>query len=406
LEFGDGHGDGAAYGLAFAAGDGAEFEGVAGDGEGLGVFGVELIGEGAVEAVVDGEVVDFGGELDEEVAISVFAGGEDGVVHGGGVVDVGGVEALEVVGHAGVEGVPVFAAGGGPGGFGDGEASGPNHVLGVAKSGDGFGPEVALDAEDEGGVDAGGYGIEGVAGVESAEAVGGRFDDGVALEEVEVVVGAGGHDDVVVHLCGFDAAGEASPGHDGGVGGEATFEDFVPADEAFAVAVDDFFAAFDEVALEFVFVLEFFFFFESLTAWALGPEAFVGFVAAHVDVLAWEELGDFAEDVVEQVVDFGLGDAEGVLDFAVEGRTGVDVEGAFGAGEFGIGGEGSEAVAWDVDFGHDGDEAVLGVGDELADVVVGVEAAIGGFFVGLGRVEFPPVADAGDAPGTDFWVGI
>ena len=75
-------------------------------------------------------------------------------------------------------------------------------------------------------------------------------------------------------------------------------------------------------------------------------------------------------------------------------------EGTAAAGKLGVGGQGGQAVARHLDLGDDGDEPALGVGDDLADLVLGVETSVGRLlFRGLGRPLVPVLVFPVDPPG-------
>ena len=238
-----------------------------------------------------------------------------------------------------------------------------------------------MRAEDVAGLLRGEVGWGGIEGVDLGEGDGafeeeGRGVMGVGADVlcvVEVAIGFGAHDDVVAVGGGEASAGHALPGGDGGAGGEAALEDFVPADEAVVAGFEELFDAFDEVALEFVFVLEAFSFHAGLAVGTGFPAVLGAFVAADVNVGTGEEVADFIEDVFDE----GEGGFfAGAVDFFEDAPGCADGEGAAGAGEFGIGGERGKGVAGHFDFGDDVDEAGFGVGDDFADVVLGVEAAV------------------------------
>ena len=66
----------------------------------------------------------------------------------------------------------------------------------------------------------------------------------------------GGSDDVVTACRSRNRAVHAAPGLHRGVGREAAFEDFIPADEPSVFAVKELLDSPDEVALQFMFVVK------------------------------------------------------------------------------------------------------------------------------------------------------
>src|SRR6185437_2437500 len=109
------------------------------------------------------------------------------------------------------------------------------------------------------------------------------------LRVIEIDVLTRRHDDIVMLFGGIDTAFFAAPAHDRGVGGDTAFEDLVPADDAFAFAVDVFLHALDEPALQLVFVLETELFHPLLTFGAGLPAILGTFVAADVNIRSGKE---------------------------------------------------------------------------------------------------------------------
>src|ERR1043166_7757563 len=81
-----------------------------------------------------------------------------------------------------------------------------------------------------------------------------RFRIAPILVEVGVVGRA--HDDVVALLRRDDPALDAAPGHHRSLGRDSTFENLVPADQSPAVRAQEALDAFDEIALQLLFVLQ------------------------------------------------------------------------------------------------------------------------------------------------------
>ena len=131
------------------------------------------------------------------------------------------------------------------------------------------------------------------------------------------------------------------------------------------------------------------------------PIVVEGLVAADVDERVGEQLGHFGEDVLvegEYTVVAGAHDGFG----RPVGTHGHGV-GIVVAGILRIGGEDGAAMAGDFDFGDDVDVAGGGVAHDVADLLLGVEAAVGHGLVRHHRVQRvpggslgPPRAHAGE----------
>jgi len=271
--------------------------------------------------------------------------------------------------------------------------------------GDIFRPEVGLAAENVPGLFRGqniGHGFEGIDAAERDVAADGQGLVGrVPLIIVDVAVGGGGHDDVVPALGRGDAAFGAAPGHDGRPRGQPAFEDLVPADETLAHGVKDLLHPLDEIALELALVLQPLGFQAGLAGGAALPFGLVGLVAPDVDEWAGEESGDLDENILQELEGLLLARAEDVGDGPVAAR--LDRERPARAGELGVGGQGRRGVAGHLDLGHDGDMARRGVSDDLADLVLGVEPAVGRGLAGLlGLAGVPVLVLPVDPPGPDL----
>ena len=108
-----------------------------------------------------------------------------------------------------------------------------------------------------------------------------------------------------------------------------------------------------------------------------------------MDVLAREEIDHFGEDVFEEA-EGRLARAVDVLEDA-EGGGGLERAGR--AAEVRVGGERRERVPRHFDFGNDRDETLGGVADDVANLVLRVEAAVALTVEARGFV--PGVADHG-----------
>ena len=200
------------------------------------------------------------------------------------------------------------------------------------------------------------------------------------LTVVQVHLLLGAHDDVVAGLGGGDPARVAAPGGDGGArSGEAALQDLVPADEPAAAGGEPAVEVPDEPGLQLVLVRQ-----AQLPDAGLGgrgrlPLVLGALVAADVD----ERRGGGREEV-EDLLEDALVEAQGVVgggEYVRVDAPGVpDGEGGgvddVGVAQFRVGGDGGLRVAGDVDLGDDGDMPLGGVRDDLADVVLGVVAAV------------------------------
>lgn len=133
----------------------------------------------------------------------------------------------------------------------------------------------------------------------------------------------------------------------------------------------------DEPALQFIFVLKAAFFDEGLGAGAGFPLGFRALVAADVDELAGEEVKDFGEDVLQEADGLFFG----VKDVLENAPLGSDFDLGAEVAEFGIGGNGGLGMAGHFDFGHHVDVSLGGILHHVANVLLGVEAAVGGAVV-------------------------
>ena len=95
-------------------------------------------------------------------------------------------------------------------------------------------------------------------------------------------------------------------------------------------------------------------------------------VAAGVDPVTGEERQHFGQHVLHEVD----GRVRRIEDVGVHAPVREDLELLAGVAEPGIRGDRGLRVPRHLDFRHDRDEARLGVGDDLADVVLRVEAAV------------------------------
>src|ERR1017187_7883503 len=88
----------------------------------------------------------------------------------------------------------------------------------------------------------------------------------------------------------------------------------------FPLGLENLFGAADQVALQFLFIGEVLFGHPALAFLADLPKALVTLVAADVDVFRWKELGDFGEDLVDELEGLFIARTEGVIDLGIETR--------------------------------------------------------------------------------------
>ena len=189
--------------------------------------------------------------------------------------------------------------------------------------------------------------------------------------------GTGGLDDVEVGTAGGDG--------------------LVPNGELTATLFHKFAELLNEIALELTIVGEAFGFVESLAFGIVFPGVDRTFVTADVDALTREEVHDFGEDVFGKLHGGGVGDVDDIVRNASLAPHLVAARGI--AAIFGIGSHCGRAVARHVDFWHDGDVALLGIGHHVANFVLRVEVRAVGLVnpILLGLIEIGEEAIGGDA---------
>ena len=304
-------------------------------------------------------------------ALAVFLVQVEGVV-------AGGDEGIVPTGYARAE--TLFAGRLGPAHLRYGGDARVHHILVVFIGGDPFGPEVSLHAQK---VHFGplGHPFQGLVGMgdiqreEAAEAL--RLVDGGVLHLVQVAVAAGRHHCVVALLDGFQTTLGAPPAHDGSVGGEAAFQDLVPAQQLSAVGVDKALDAFDQIALEFFYVGQSFGLHPGLAVRAFLPVVFVGLVSSHVDVRGREELYHFFQYAFQQ--------------FKGGFLAGAQLVASFPAAYFRIGKDHFPAMAGHLDFRNHVDVQLGCPVQDFPDIGLG-EIASPGFRGAFLRVLTPFVA--------------
>ena len=159
-----------------------------------------------------------------------------------------------------------------------------------------------------------------------------------------------------------------------GVGAVPMVDDLVPRHHFFAIILlqktaDDL----HEPRLQPVHIAESFLFDAAFAVGIVFPLVGGTFVAADVDIVVGEHLGDVAEYAFQEVDGFVFSDIQNVLADAARNAHRIGFRRV--ATQFGIGRHGCHHMTGHIDFGNDFDVAFLGVGDDFAQVVERVEAA-------------------------------
>ena len=275
-----------------------------------------------------------------------------------------------------------------PAGFRDGEDAGVHHVFVLLVAGDVFCPKVALYAIDKAafrfgqGVRHGVIRIYFFQGKVAAHRfrLGGR---GILIS-VQVAIGSRCHDGLLPGTDGFYTAFFSPPGHDGGVGCQTSFDDFIPTEKLPTVVVQEHFNAVNQVALQFTGLFHAFRLHAGTAFGAAFPDFAVGFVPADVDVFRGKERHDFRQHVLEEGEGLFVADAElaACVRFAAASQLRIGSQHFFG-------------VPRHLDFRDDGDVPEGSVTHDFPDVVLGVITAVcagcSGFAIGLAAFPEPPV---------------
>ena len=265
-----------------------------------------------------------------------------------------------------------------------------------------LGPGIELCAEDVAGLRWRQAGRNGLVGIDVFE----RDDRGatrrlarrVALEVVEIESRGWRHHDVVARACGSESAVGSAPGHDARAGGDAALQDLVPAYEAPPVTVEEATDARNEPALQRRFVRESKFTDACLDTRGIPPTVLDRFVAADVDVLARKKLDHFRQDVFEEAERRLVGIEEIVMHAPVRrnGRRRASSAEPRIACDRGL------RMARHFDFRDDGHEPRRRVGDDVADFILAVEAAVNRRPASLGIRLARPGRAGGDPPCADL----
>lgn len=195
----------------------------------------------------------------------------------------------------------------------------------------------------------------------------------------------------------------ATPAHDGRAARESAFENFIPADHAATLALDESVDLLGKPSLEGGLVGETLFGHDLLGLRGDVPFVLAGFVPADMDEGAGEEVDDLGQNVFHEVE----GRLLRVEDVGADPPAVADLDLARGeVAEFGVGGDGGGHVTRHIDFGDEFDSAVCSEGHDSADVVLGEEATIRRFVVvaGLGGLVSDDCAGADGADGGEAGV--
>ncbi len=245
-----------------------------------------------------------------------------------------------------------------------------------------LGPDVRLHADDVRALrlrQLRGHGLEGVDlgdGERRADRDGLARVVGLPVVEVDAVVRAG--DDVVALAGGHDRTELTTPRGDGRVLRQpAALEDLVPAVETPTGGGEVRLELADEPGLQLLDGREPALGHEGLRARARRPAGLLRLVATDADEGGGEQLHHLVEHRAEEV-DGRLAHVEDRLVDAPARphRRLVGVLRDVGHGEFRVGGDDGSRVAGQIDLGDDRDRAGCGVGDDLAEIVLRVEAAV------------------------------
>ena len=292
------------------------------------------------------------------------------------VVHAQPVEHAHRIGQAARKARPVARRLGRPGHLGERECARVRHVLHRGRRLEVLGPEIALRTEDPRGFSLPEHVGDRLVRVHLLEreqaADRERLESFVSLVVVEVERRRGRHDHVAPLPRRVDPPTDAAPTHHRGAGCESALEDLVPPDESAPARGEPGVDPSDEPALQLMFVLEPFARDDLLRHRARLPSDLRCLVPPDVDQPRGEEREHLGQHVLQEL-ERPLARAEDVVGDAPDGE---DLEWSRGAGELGVGGDGRERVARHLDLGDHGHVARRRVGDDLAHLVLRVEAAV------------------------------
>ena len=184
---------------------------------------------------------------------------------------------------------------------------------------------------------------------------------------------AGRHDDIVVLTGCLDASRLAAPRHHRGMGSQSALQDFVPTDDVASVAHYVALHAVDKPALQRLLIGQSLALHQRLAVGALLPRLLRALIAADVDVVTGEDVHHLIEYLFEEVEGLLLGTIDLVEHVEVVAHH---VLLAQSARQLRIGSQCSRGMTGHLHFGNDGDKAVGRIGHNLAQLLLGVVAAL------------------------------
>ena len=199
-----------------------------------------------------------------------------------------------------------------------------------------------------------------------------RLVRGVGLQVVHVHVGDRGHHHVVAFAGSLEPALGATPGHHRGFLRQRAFEDLVPADQAPAVLCQELLQPRDDVALHFHLGAGAGLAHRLLHAGGGFPLILDRFIAADVHVRGREQFDHLGQHVLDELQRAFLG----IEQVGEHAPLVVDGQRLLGAAQLRVGDDGRGGVAGHVQFRDHLDMALRGIGDDLADLLLGVIAAV------------------------------
>ncbi|ENN84750.1 hypothetical protein RHSP_08534 [Rhizobium freirei PRF 81] len=202
-----------------------------------------------------------------------------------------------------------------------------------------------------------------------------RLLPGIGLHHVEIIGLARRHDDLVALARQLDADLRLFPGHQQGAFriDAAAMGDFVPAGQLAAALVEHRLDPLEEIGLQgegarYAFLLH-----EPARQRRSEPGAVGNLIPADMEILRGEELDHFVEDLGEEFVGRLDGRVQGIVRIALDGM--IALRRFLTVRQIRQGDEGRGAVAGDIDLRHDLDAECGGMSDDLAHVILRVEAA-------------------------------
>ena len=268
--------------------------------------------------------------------------------------------------------------------LGEGVHSGHGHVLHMVERGDVFRPDVGLHADD-------------VFLFLWRQQFGQRLElihprhrqvppdagrlagDVLALVVVEIEMRRRSHNHVMAFASSLDASFGSSPTHDDGRLGDVAFEDLVPADDTTATGFHHLGHAVHHIALEIILLgktlvaLDAQFLDLLLALGALLPANLGAFVATDMDVGRGEEVHHLVEHILDKQHGLLVTGAEHVFG---DTPSAPHLVGTACAAQLGVAGQSRLHMARQVDLGNDVDVPLSSILDQVANLVLGIEAAV------------------------------